>query len=85
MCWQGILCLLITFPTLLHVKLTYYKGLHINTTYIFNINLIHETYEHQNQGLITLKLSPISLVSHEEDIEIDNKKNDKYMITRTKI
>ncbi len=36
--------------------------LHINTTYIFNINLLYETYEHQNQGLVTPKLVSISLV-----------------------
>jgi hypothetical protein len=57
-----ILYLLNYFQTLLHVKLTYEKGLHINTTYTFNINLVYETYEHQNQGLVTPKLAPISLV-----------------------
>jgi hypothetical protein len=36
--------------------------LHINITYIFNINLFYETYEYQNQGLVMLKLAPFSLV-----------------------
>jgi hypothetical protein len=31
-------------------------------TYIFNINKVYETYEHQNQGLVMPKLAPISLV-----------------------
>jgi hypothetical protein len=31
-------------------------------TYTFNINLMYETYEHKNQGLIMPKLAPISLV-----------------------
>jgi hypothetical protein len=38
-------------------------GFNINTTSIFSINLVYETYEHQNQGLITPILVPISLVS----------------------
>jgi hypothetical protein len=59
---KGILYLLDYFQILLDVKLTYWKGLHINTTYTFNINLMYETYEHQNQGLVTPKLAPISLV-----------------------
>ncbi len=28
----------------------------------FNNNLLYEAYEHQNQGLVTPKLAPISLV-----------------------
>jgi hypothetical protein len=31
-------------------------------TYTFNINLVYETYEHQNQALIMQKLAPTSLV-----------------------
>jgi hypothetical protein len=61
MCWKCILCLFITFPTLLHVKLTYKIKLHINIAYTFNINLLYEIYEHQNQGFVTPKLAPIIL------------------------
>jgi hypothetical protein len=59
---KGILYLLDYFQFLLDAKLTYYKRLHIKTTYTFNINLVYETYEHQNQGLVTAKLVIISLV-----------------------
>jgi hypothetical protein len=31
-------------------------------TYTFNINLVYETYEHQNQGLVMPKLAPTNLV-----------------------
>jgi hypothetical protein len=33
----------------------------MNTTYTFKINLVYETYEHQNQGLVMPKLAPITL------------------------
>jgi hypothetical protein len=62
MCWKVFYIYWITFQTLLNVKLIYLKGLHINILYTFNINLVYETYEHQNQRLIMPKLAPISLV-----------------------
>jgi hypothetical protein len=52
MCWKVSYIHWIIFQTLLNVKLTYWKGLHINTTYTFNINLIYETYEHQNKDYL---------------------------------
>jgi hypothetical protein len=48
--------------TYLDAKLIYYKKLHINTTYNFNINLVYVTCEHQNQRLITPKLATINWV-----------------------
>ncbi len=35
------------------------------------MNLVYEIYEHQNQGFVTPKLAPISLVSRKGVIEID--------------
>jgi len=37
-------------------------SLNINTTHTFNINLVYETYEHQNQGLVMKKLAPLRMV-----------------------
>jgi hypothetical protein len=62
MYWKVFYIYWITFQTLLDVKLIYLKRLHINTTYTFNINLVYQMYEHQNQGLVMPKLAPISLV-----------------------
>jgi len=59
---KGILHLLDYFQTYLDARLIYIKCLNINTTYTFNINLVYETYEHQNQKLFTKTLAPICLV-----------------------
>jgi len=70
MCWKVFYIYWITFQTLLNVKLIYWKGLHINIIYTFNINLVYETYKNQNQGLITPKLALISLVLPKYNIEL---------------
>jgi hypothetical protein len=59
---KGILCLLNYFQTYLDIRLIYKKCLHINTTYIFNINLVYQTYEHYKKRLVMKKLAPICLV-----------------------
>ncbi len=56
---KGILYLLDYFQTYVDARLLYLKCFHINTTLIFNIKLIYETFEHQNQGLVTKKLALI--------------------------
>jgi hypothetical protein len=37
-------------------------SLNINTTHNFNITLVYETYEHQNQRLVTKELAPLCMV-----------------------
>jgi len=59
---KGILYLLDYFQTYVDARLLYLKCFHINTTLIFNIKLIYETFEHQNQGLVTKKIGSYCLV-----------------------
>ncbi len=73
-CEKGILYLLITFQTTLHITLTYQRGLPINTTYTFDINLVYEIDGHQNQGFVTLKLAPINLVAQRGTLKQTKKK-----------
>jgi hypothetical protein len=37
--------------------LKYLKGCHINTTHIFNINLVYETFKELKKNLITFELA----------------------------
>jgi hypothetical protein len=37
-------------------------SLNINTTHTFNINLVYETYEHQNQRLVTKTFALLCMV-----------------------
>ncbi len=59
---KGTLYLLDYFQTYLNARLIYLKCFHISTTYTFNIKLIYETYEHQNQGPNTKKLVVFCMV-----------------------